>query len=101
MTTETQAQANFEMLSQREASDKISVKLGFCDRSPQTLSLASTIVMRTLEEYGHDVEQFHARTGHRVELDCDSFRWTCATAAAPPRCGKLMVKPAKASLRFW
>ena len=74
MTTETQAQANFEMLSQREASDKISVKLGFCDRSPQTLSLASTIVVRTLEEYGHDVEQFHARTGHRVELDCDSFR---------------------------
>ena len=74
MTTETKAQANFETLSRRDAADKISVKLGFCDRPANTLSHASTIVMRTLEEYGHDVDQFHARTGHRVELDCDSFR---------------------------
>ncbi|CUH81535.1 hypothetical protein TRM7557_03473 [Tritonibacter multivorans] len=74
MTTETKAQANFETLSRRDAADKISVKLGFCDRATNTLSVASAIVMRTLEEYGHDVDQFHARTGHRVELDCDSFR---------------------------
>lgn len=100
MTTETQAQVNFEMLSQREASDKISVKLGFSDRSPHTLSLASTTVIRTLEEYGHNVEQFHARTGHRVELECDTFHLDLRHRRSPTPLRQMDGEPCKSQLEI-
>ncbi|TNJ40889.1 hypothetical protein [Phaeobacter sp. B1627] len=48
-------------------------KLGFADRSETTLSTASTIVVNTLQEYGHEVDQFQARRAHRISLDCDQY----------------------------
>jgi len=48
-------------------------KLGFAERDETALSTASTLVVQTLEEYGHEVDQFHAKRAHRVSLECDHF----------------------------
>lgn len=74
MTTETKTQAQFNALTPTRTTDKMSVKLGYCDRDSDTLSQSSAIVMRTLEEYGHDVDKFIARSGHRIDLVCDHYR---------------------------
>ena len=48
-------------------------KLGFAERDDAALSKASVLVVQTLEESGHEVDRFHAKRAHRVNLDCDHY----------------------------
>lgn len=48
-------------------------KLGFQLREDSTLATAATLVIKTLEEYGHEVDGFHSKRAHRVTMDCDSY----------------------------
>ncbi|WHQ81218.1 hypothetical protein [Tritonibacter mobilis] len=48
-------------------------KLGFGERDETALSKASVLVVQTLEEFGHEVEQFHTKRAHRVRLECDHY----------------------------
>lgn len=48
-------------------------KLGFAERDDAALSKASVLVVQTLEEFGHEVDRFHAKRAHRVNLDCDHY----------------------------
>ncbi len=48
-------------------------RLGFERRDETALTTASTIVVQTLEDYGHEVDQFQARQTHRISLECDHY----------------------------
>ncbi|APG47317.1 hypothetical protein [Phaeobacter porticola] len=54
--------------------DQYKGKLGFEARHPDALSIGSTAVVDTLEEYGHVVRQFQARSPNLIQLDCDHYR---------------------------
>lgn len=57
----------------RHATEAFRVKLGFSGRDTATIATASATVMRTLEEYGHDTDQFHTHLTQRVEMSCDHY----------------------------
>ncbi|MDF9302530.1 hypothetical protein P5P81_08365 [Tritonibacter mobilis] len=48
-------------------------KLGFGERDEAALSKASVLVVQTLEEFGHEVDQFHTKRAHRIRLECDHY----------------------------
>ncbi|OIQ26160.1 MAG: hypothetical protein BM562_16590 [Alphaproteobacteria bacterium MedPE-SWcel] len=48
-------------------------KLGFAERIETTLGTASTVVVNTLQDCGHEVDQFQARRAHRISLECDQY----------------------------
>lgn len=70
MVTETTVQKTALPTEQNE----FVAKLGFDGRSPAAVSRASSIVIRTLEEYGHEVEKMQTQGLRRLSLDCDQFR---------------------------
>ena len=100
MVTETRTRVSFEMIARRAKSHQISVKLGFCDRSPHTLSSATNIVVRTLKDYGHTVEQINARASHRVEVECDAFRLDVRHRRSPTPLRQMNGEPCKSQLEI-
>lgn len=50
------------------------VKLGFAERSESAVAAASSIVIRTLEDFGHDVDKMQPQGPRRITLECDQFR---------------------------
>ncbi|WP_278922366.1 hypothetical protein [Pseudophaeobacter profundi] len=62
-------------------------KLGFNHRSEETLALALTELLDTMEEFGHPALQITAREPHRIGLDCDHYRVSLRLRRIPLRLG--------------
>nr|WP_175582228.1 hypothetical protein [Phaeobacter sp. HF9A] len=48
-------------------------KIGFVERDEQALAKATAIVVRVLENAGHEVDRCRNRPAHRRVLDCDTY----------------------------
>ncbi|MCG7628417.1 hypothetical protein MHM88_11425 [Epibacterium sp. MM17-32] len=62
-----------DQITQNVSATAFRGKLGFSERDETALSTACTLVVQTLEEFGHEVDQFHAKRAHRVTLECDHY----------------------------
>ena len=62
-----------DQTTQNVSATEIRGKLGFQHRDESALGKASNLVIETLEEYGHEVDDFKAKRAHRVTLECDSY----------------------------
>ncbi|KUP91754.1 hypothetical protein TRIHO_34160 [Tritonibacter horizontis] len=62
-----------DQMTQNVSATTFRGRLGFATRDETALATASTSVVGTLEDYGHEVDQFQARRAHRILLECDHY----------------------------